>query len=468
MTVKTTALTLLTATTILAGCTMIPDYMRPDFAASNAWNDIPAFISEDGAIAAQEITWENYFHSPQIRTLVETALENNRDLRMAALNVAEARALYRVERADLFPNVNAAGTGRITRTSDNSSLTGNQTKAETYEANIGAASYEIDVFGRLQSLNESALNTYLATEEAEQTIRTALIAEIANTYIQWLADQKLLALAKKTLSNQQETHRILLESMKNGIATRLDVARATTAIETARVNIQQYKRAVALDQSALILLLGVKGNEFTIPQGKLADVSILQNVTIGLPSEVILARPDVRQAEYELLSDNADIGAARAAFFPTISLTGAFGFASDDLSDLFESGSFGAWNFAPQITVPIFEGGRNKANLDIATIRKERSISNYEKTIQTAFKEVSDSLIARKTLATQMKAQKRLTDAAGNVYKLSDARYKEGVDGFLSVLDAQREFYAAEKDLIAVEQQRLTNMVDLYKVLGGR
>lgn len=462
-------LSILLTATILSGCTMIPDFVRPEFSTSAAqnWNDIPGYEAPVGKALATQMDWKEFFNSPEFHLVIGTALQNNKDLKTAALNIDEARALYRIERADLLPNVSANGDGTISENTDESSTTGQTYKTELYEANIGIAAYELDLFGKIRSKNEAAINAYFATTQAHEVVRNALIAETANAYLQLLADQKLLSLTQKTLDAQQRTYDILAESLEKGVSTEQDVARAATAVETARVNLHQYSRFVAQDKNALFLLMGTPQDNSILPKTTLDDVAIKNNLDPGLPSEVLLMRPDIKQAEYELLSRNADIGAARAAFFPSITLTGTYGFASQNLGDLFASGAGGAWAFLPQITLPIFQGGRNQANLDLAEIRKEKAVVNYEKAIQTAFREVSDELAARETLDEQLKSQRRLVGAAQKVYDISQARYKSGIDSFLSVLDSQRELYTFQQQEIQIERQRLSNLVNLYKVLGG-
>ncbi|MGD9649161.1 MAG: efflux transporter outer membrane subunit [Dongiaceae bacterium] len=458
---------LLMTTAMVSGCSLMPDFSRPAFDAAGNWNDVPGYQLPVGDKLAAQMGWKEFFSSPELSQVIGAALQNNKDLKVAALNIEEARAMYRIERADIVPSVNASGNATIAESSDKSSITGKSQKTELYEANVGIMAYEVDLFGKIRSKNEAALNDYLATREAHDVVRNALIAETANAYLQLLADQKLLSLTQKTLEAQRRTYDILSQSLQKGVATEQDVARAATAVETAQVNLHQYSRFVAQDKNALFLLMGVAQDGNALPETSLDDVKIKENLAPGLPSEVLLTRPDIRQAEYALIARNADIGAARAAFFPSISLTGTFGFASQDLGSLFASGAAGAWAFLPQITLPIFQGGRNEANLDLAEIRKEKAVVHYEKAIQTAFREVADELAARATLDQQLKAQRRLVAAAQKVYNISDARYKSGIDSFLSVLDAQRELYGSQQVEIQIERQRLSNLVNLYKVLGG-
>lgn len=460
-------MTVMMAGTILTGCTMIPDYTRPDFSAAQSWPDMPVALSAPAQQAVRDINWQEFFKSPALQIVIETALNNNRDLRLAALNIAEARALYRIGRADLVPGIDANAGATIQNLPDDAAVTGQEGRSEIYQANLGITAYELDLFGRIRSLNESALQSYLASAEARDAVRNSLIAETANAYLQLLADRKLLKLTEDTLAAQQKSYDLIRQSSESGVATDLDLARATTAVEAARVNLEQYKRLVAQDRNALVLLMGVKDDEAFIPRTSLDDIDLYDALPVGLPSEVLLLRPDIRQAEHLLLARNADIGAARAAFFPAISLTGAYGFASDSLSSLFSSGAAGAWSFVPQLTLPIFQGGRNAANLDLAEIRKDAAIAEYERAIQVAFREVADELAARDTLTTQLEAQTRLVNAAQKAYNISNARYKTGIDSFLSVLDAQRELYTAQQNRIIIEKQRLSNLVDLYKAVGG-
>ncbi len=453
--------------TFLFGCSLTPEYTQPEFSAADQWSDITGYESLSGDALAAQTHWMEFFDSSEFHLVISTALKNNRDLRITALNIQEARARYRIQRADLLPDLNANGLGTISKSSDESSLTGSSEKSELYEANIGIASYELDLFGKIRSNSESAVNSYLATQEAHAVLRNALIAETANAYLQLLANQKLLSLTRKTLKAQQNTYNILSKSLEKGAATLQDVARASTAVRLAEVNLHQYSRLVTQDKNALFLLMGIPQSSMFLPEITLDDIKIKNNLDSGLPSKVLLARPDIRQAEFELRSRNADIGAARAAFFPSISLTGSYGFASRDLDDLFSSGAGGAWSFLPRVNLPIFNWGRNQANLDIAEIRKEKAINNYEKVIQIAFREVSDELAARETLDKQLEAQRLLVSGAQTVYDLSEARYNSGIDSFLSVLDAQRELYTYQQQEIQVERQRIANLVNLFKVLGG-
>ncbi len=459
-------------TTLLGGCSFVPEYLRPNLPTAASWPTGDAYRPDtaEAAAAAKPATetgWREFFRSTTLQNLIAASLENNRDLRVAALNVEAARAAYRVQRADLVPPVSAGGAMTRQGIPENASSSGSDTVSSQYSANVATTAFELDVFGRIRSLNEQALQQYLATDEARKSVQIALVAEVANAYLTLLADAKLLRLTEETLTAQQESFELIQRSFDAGIGSQLDVSQARTSVETARTNLAQYKRLVAQDKNALVLLVGTADIDIGSASETLDDALILENLPVGVPSDVLLSRPDIAQAEHTLLAANANIGAARAAFFPRISLTGSLGLASESLSDLFKSGSALAWSFAPQVTLPIFEGGRNVANLEVARTQQKIAVAQYEKAIQTAFREVADELAARGTYGDQLQAQSALVAATQNAYDLSNLRYKQGVDSYLNVLDAQRSLYTAQQGEIQVQQQRLSNLVTLYKVLGG-
>lgn len=467
MALRTLTLSAATAA-LLVGCTMTPTYESPGLPVAGQWPVTEAqTLDQKGRQSAADITWQEFFQSPVLKKVIATALDNNRDLRLAALNIEEARALYRIQRADLVPSVNL-GTGMSRqRTPEDLSPTGKSQTSSQYTANVGVTAYELDIFGRVRSLSEAAMEEYLAVEENRAAVQIALVAETANAYIQLLADQKILQLAQDTLAAQQQSFDLISRSNALGAATKLDLSRSRTVLETARADVALYTRLVAQDKNALILLMGT-GDAAALENTETLDsLAIMQNLPVGLPSDVLVLRPDVRAAEHRLKAANANIGAARAAFFPRLSLTGTLGFASDALSSLFSGGAAGAWSFVPQLTLPLFEGGRNVANMDLATVRKDMAVTTYEKTVQTAFREVADQLAARETLDEQITAQRNLVQASQDAYDLSNARYRSGIDNFLSALDAQRSLYAAQQQAIQVEAQYYSNMVTLYKTLGG-
>ncbi|PZO89043.1 MAG: multidrug transporter [Micavibrio aeruginosavorus] len=457
------------AAALLTGCTMIPDYDRPDLPVSAQWPQGQAYEGIAGVSEADisKVNWQSFFLSPPMQRVIQTSLDNNRDLRVASLQVEQARALYRVERAALVPSIGATGSGTRQGIPENASGLGKDTVSSTYSANIGTTAFELDLFGRIRSMNERALEEYFATEEAQQAARIALIAETANAYLTYLADKKLLGITEDTLKSQQKAYALIKKRYDLGTSSQLDLEQARTSVETARANRARYLRFVAQDRNALELLMGTAPDMAVLDSLTLDTVQLADNLPVGLPSAVLLERPDIKQAEHSLKAANANIGAARAAFFPTISLTGSAGFASESLSDLFKSGSSLAWSFIPSITLPIFEGGKNIANLDSATAGQKIAVAQYEKSIQTAFREVADELAARGTYTEQLAAQTALANATGNAYRISRARYDQGTDNYLSVLDSQRELYSAQQSEITVQQERLSNLVNLYKVLGG-
>lgn len=467
------AAVLLSTALATAGCSMIPEIELPEPPIEGLWPAGPAYepgvnlAAAPGQPTLADLGWREFFRSEPLEALIAEALANNRDLRAAALNVERARALYRVSRADLYPQLDGGAGVTRQRTAQDLSQTGQATTNSRFEANVGTTAFELDFFGRIRSLNEEALQEYFATEEARLSAQIALIAEVANAYLALLADRELLALTQATLEAQQESFGLTATRAEQGLATELDVAQARTAVETARANLALYTRQVAQDRNALELLVGRPlpddiGAE--VPPVTTAD--FVTDLPPGLPSTLLLRRPDVRRAERELLAANASIGAARAAFWPTISLTASGGFASGQLTDLFQAGS-GAWLFSPSLDLPIFDAGRREANLEAAKVEREIAVARYEQTVQTAFREVADALAARGTLDDQIAAQQSLVEAAQESYDLSLLRYQQGLDSYLTTLDSQRELYAAQQRLIALEQQRLANLATLYKALGG-
>lgn len=452
---------------LLSGCTLIPDYLRPELPTAAQWPGGEETADAD-AVTAADIEWKDFFRSPGMQQVIATTLANNRDLRVAALNVQAARALYRVQRADLFPTLDTGVAANRQYLPDNASNTGVSDTTGNYSATLSSTAFELDIFGRVRSLNEAAFEDYLATAKARDAIKISLIGEVANAYLQWLADQKLLAITQDTLKAQERSFGLVSQRFEAGIANKLELSQAQTTLETARSNLALYTRFEAQDRNALVLLMGGGDSDKALPTtDTLSDIILLKELPVGMPSNVLIARPDVAQAEHNLKAFNADIGAARANFFPRIALTGSYGFASRSLSDLFSSGSGGAWSFAPQAVLPLFDAGRNFANLEYSKAQRDAAVASYERAVQVAFREVADALVARRTLADQMDAQTRLVAAAQTAYNISDARYRSGIDNFLSVLDAQRSLYEAQQITVDIERQQLSNYVDLYKALGG-
>ena len=465
-------LTLL-ATAALAGCmNLAPTYERPAVPVAAEWPQGEAYGEPAGAgsVAASDLAWREVFVDAPLQRTIELALSNNRNLRVAALNIEQARAQYQVQRADLFPTVAASGEAVHQRTPADLSQAGRAVTSHTYSAGIGFSTYELDLFGRVRNLNEQALQQFFATEEARRSTQISLVAEVANVYLTATADGELLRLARDTLASQESSYKLAQRSHELGVASALDLRQAQTSVEVARADVARYTRALAQDLNALALLVGAPLPADVRPGGvqpeDLQWIDRLAELPAGLPSDVLQRRPDVLQAERQLQAANATIGAARAAFFPRISLTASAGVASSSLSDLFQ-GSARTWSFVPQLSLPIFDAGRNRANLEVSKTQRDIALAQYELAIQSAFREVADALAARGTFDEQLAAQQALVDATGETYRLSQARYRSGVDSYLAVLDAQRSLYAAQQSLITLRLSRSANLVTLYKVLGG-
>jgi multidrug efflux system outer membrane protein len=431
------------------------------------WPSGPAYkqaVSSKATVVVADIKWEDFIVSEPLRTIVHMALANNRDLKIAALDIERARALYHVQRAELLPVVDATASGGKEQIPGILSPTGQPTTTEIYNVNLGISSWELDFFGRIRSLKDQALELYLATEQARRSTQVALIAEIMSAYLTLAADRENLKLAQSTLETQQATYEMIKRRFEVGVSSELDLQQAKTRMEAARVDIAKYTAQTALDENALNLLVGSMVPAELLPD-ELTEITTLHMNIAGIPSDMLLRRPDILQAEHQLKAANANIGAARAAFFPSITLTTSIGTTSDQLSGLFKAGS-GGWNFLPQVTIPIFDT-RVWSAYDVVKAERDISLVQYEKTIQTAFREVADALAQRGTLDDQMAAQQSLVSASAESYRLSDARYTKGIDSYLSVLDAQRSLYGAQQGLIAVRLTRLVNLITLYKVLGG-
>jgi len=451
----------------LGGCAMIPKYTRPEAPVPTDWPSGSAYggnrSAPDAPIAA-DLRWRDFFTDERLQKIIETALQNNRDLRVAALNVERARAIYRIQRAELFPKIEVTAKAFRERIAGDLSGTGIATTAESYSVNLGVTSWEIDFFGRIRSLEKSALEEYFATEQARRSAQILLVSEVANAYLTLAADRENLKLAQSTLDAQQASYHLIRRRHEVGLVSELDLRQVQTRVDTARVDVARYTQLTALDENALNLLVGSQVPAELLPE-VLSVVAPLPEVSPGLSSEVLLLRPDVLQAEHQLKATNANIGAARAAFFPRISLTTAIGTASGDLSGLFKSGSF-VWNYAPQIVMPIFDA-RTWSALAASKVDQKLAVTQYERAIQAAFREVADALAKKGTLGDQVAAQQSLVDATARTYELSLARYEKGTDIYLNVLDAQRSLYAAQQGLINTRVAKLANQVQLYAVLGG-
>lgn len=457
---------------LLGGCTLMPEYQRPaaPVASQFAGDHSANAASGTAAMAVSDIGWRDVFTDPTLQEVISLSLANNRDLRVAVLNIEKARAQYGVERAALFPTINAATSESASRTPADLSATGRALTSRSYTATLGFSAYELDLFGRVRSLKEQALQSFLSTAEARRSTQISLIAEVATAWLTLASDQDRLRLAKDTLASQGSSYELTRRSFELGSASALTLRQAQTSVESARVDVESYTAQVDQDRNALVLLVGKDLPDRLLPQGlpdtALAAASPLATIPPGLPSDLLQRRADIVEAERTLRAANANIGAARAAFYPSISLTADAGTASARLAGLFKGGS-GSWSFVPQISLPIFDGGANQANLDIATISRDISVAQYEKAIQTAFQEVSDALAQRNTLGRQLQAQEDLVEASDASYRLSQARFNNGVDSYLTVLDSQRTLYSAQKTLIGTRLSRWTNLVTFYKALGG-
>jgi outer membrane protein, multidrug efflux system len=452
------------------GCaTMAPEYSRPEAPVPGEWPSGPAYKAGAGESigeAAAEISWLAFFENGNLQKLISLALENNRDLRIAALNIEKSQAQYQIRRADLFPAVNASGIGAEQRIPGIISGTGEGQSYHEYLVGLGFSAYELDLFGRVRSLKDQALEQYLATEQARQSLQISLVAEVAGNYLALAADRERLKLAQETLASRKASYSLIKSRFDAGVATALALQQAQTTVDSARVDIARYITQIARDENALALVVGSSIPEGLFPTDMGVAVSSVKDIPAGLPSEVLRRRPDILQAENLLKGANANIGAARAAFFPRITLVTFYGVGSDQLFDLFKPGN-DTWNFAPRIDLPIFDAGANQANLKVAQVNRDIAVAQYEKAIQTAFREVADALAQQGTIDDQLAAQQSLADATAESYFLSQARYDKGIDSYLTVLDSQRSLYSAQQNLITTRLSRMTNLVTLYKVLGG-
>lgn len=447
---------------VLSGCSLAPTYERPQAPIDASY---PTDARGQAAHDAQTLGWRQFFPDQRLQALITSALENNRDLRIAALNIEEARAQYNITRADLLPNLNVTGSAARARTPAAQSLTGSPYISNSYQAGLAVSSYELDFFGRVRSLKDAALSAYLSTEEARLSAQISLVAQVAQAYLAERSFAEQLKLAQQTLESRETNLGLAKKRFDVGASSALDLRLSETLVQSARTSAATLTRQRAQAENALTLLVGKRVD--SLPAGQdLSLQNIVTDIPAGLPSELLTRRPDIRAAEQRLMAANANIGAARAAFFPRISLTGAFGSASTTLGGLFESGS-GAWSFGPQLSLPIFDFGRNSANLDLAEVRKNQAVATYEKTIQTAFREVADALVARGTLDEQISAQEAFLKAQQERLNLTDLRYKNGIASSLDQLDAQRDLFSAQESLIQARQLRLNNAIDLYRALGG-
>ena len=451
----------LAAAPLLAGCmNLAPRYERPAAPVAERFPLAPeAVAAAASAPAAAELDWQAFVGDERLKQLIALALINNRDLRIAALNIEATRAQAAVRDADRWPSVNAGLTGSRTPTAAGgiNSL---------YTAGLQVTAYELDLFGRLRNLGDAAAAQVLASEEARKAVQISLVAAVANAHIALVSDDALLELTRRTLATREESMRLVKLRFDNGASSELDWRQAESLLESARAGLALATRQRALDENALVLLVGQP-----LPAGLPAALPVeasagLAELPVGLPSEVLLRRPDVRQAEQQLIAAHFNIGAARAAFFPRITLTGSAGVASGHLSDLFKSGH-AAWSFAPQLIQPLFDAGRNQGNLDLAKANRDIAVAQYERAIQSAFREVADALAGRATLGDQLNAQRKQLEAEQARSRLVELRWRNGAASSLELLDAQRSLFAAQQALLQLQAQSAQNLATLYKVLGG-
>lgn len=452
---------------ILGGCTLAPQYSRPDAPIPTGWPNGAAYTANHANpnfSDAAHLKWKEFLTDERLQQVIDMALANNRDLRLAALNVERARALYGIQRAELFPALNAVGYGSKEHVPADLSSTGRSMTKESYGVNLGISSWEIDFFGRIRSLKEQALEEYLATEQADRSAQILLVSAVANAYLTFASDRENLKLAESILEARRAAYDLVLRRYDLGLASELDLRQSQITVDMARRDIARYTQLTAQDENVLNILIGSTTLGALLPKD-LDSVIPPKEISPGISSVALLNRPDIMAGEHRLKAANANIGAARAAFFPRISLTTAIGTASSELSGLFKAGS-DTWSFAPQVIMPIFDS-RMWSAYDATKVEKEIALAQYEKAVQTAFREVADALAVRGTVDAQIAAQQSLVDATVETLRLSSSRYEKGIDSYLGVLDAQRSLYAAQQGLISIRLIRLSNLVRLYEVLGG-
>ena len=445
----------------LSGCSLIPNYQQPASPVAAQWDTVD---TQHSAVVLPD--WREFFQDQQVQSLIETAFHNNRDMRIAALNVDAFRAQYRIQRSARFPSVDAGGGANRQRIPGNMNPAGNDSTINSqYSADLGITAWELDLFGRLGSLRDQALETYFASEQAQRSTQLSLIASVATAWLSLQADQEALQLVRDTLATYEDSLRLVERSYDAGVASLLEVQQARTSTSSARVSLAQFERQSAQSRNALNLLLGGEPDIDISTPVPLKHFKFAE-LPVGLPADLLQRRPDILQAEYELKAANANIGAARAAFFPSISLTATAGSLSPDLSGLFDSGS-GSWLFKPSINLPIFNAGRLRANLDYSETQKDIRVASYEKAIQTAFQEVADGLSNRMTYKQQLIAHDELVQTGEEYYTLADRRFIEGIDNQLTRLDAQRLLFDAQQQRISTHFAQLASEINLYKALGG-
>ena len=457
--IKITVLTVISI--FVCGCNLSPDYTRPVSPIPNTYN---IETEGNGEISSISLPWKTFFKDHALQRLITLALINNRDLRISLLNIEKTRAQYQIQQADLLPTINASAEVNTQRFPPDYSGTGSSTTSHQYAANLGFSTFELDLFGRIRNLTEQALEIYYSVEEDAKIAQITLIAEIVGLYLQLVADREILDITTATYQNRKNQYELIRNKFETGIASALELSQSRSIMEESRSNIASYQTRVGQDENYLSLLLGTVLPSDLPDVRKLSDIEVLADIPPELPSMLLESRPDIVAAEHRLKGMNANIGAARANFFPTVLLTGAFGTISTQTSDLF-SGSY--WQFLPQVRLPIFDYNRNTARLEVSEADHDIAIAQYEKTIQVAFREVVDTLIQRKNIDEQLSAETSLLEATIESFELANARYDVGIDSYLNVLDAQRSLYSAQQSYIATKLLRETNAIMLYKALGG-
>jgi multidrug efflux system outer membrane protein len=459
------ALSAVAAAALLAGCSLIPTYERPVAPVPTTFPSDPA---QPAGPAAATVPWQDYFADARLQGLINTALANNRDLRVSVLNIEQARAQFQIQRSALFPAVGVSASGSRSSPNPYQAFGIGGSVSSSYAVNLGISAWELDFFGRINALKEEALAQYLSTEESRKAAQISLIASVANGWLTLIADDELLELTRQTLQTRDESVRLTKLRFDNGVVSEIDYQLANSQAETARATYAQQQRQRAQDENALALLLGAPVPADALSGGalRLDAATPMRDLPAGLPSDLLAERPDIRAAEQQLIAANASIGAARANFFPRVSLTSSIGTASSEFSNLFDKGTK-AWSFAPSITLPIFNAGANQATLDSARAGQQIAVAQYEKSIQTAFREVADALAGRATLGEQVRALRAQSDAEAVRFKLSDLRYRNGIASSLDLLDSQRSLFAAQQSAVQARLLQLQNQVLLYKALGG-
>lgn len=461
MKLKTLSLSAL-AVVVLSACQLAPEQQAIELPVPDAY----ASAAQGSGTAAAELHWQQFFNNPKLQQLIKLSLANNKDLQIAALNVQRVRALYQIEDSALYPSLDLNASGTRQRLPADLTGTGNAQINQQYSATVGITSYELDFWGKVRNQSEQALQQLYSTEQAQLSSQISLVSELANAWLTYAADQQLLELATHTLHSQQKTLELTEQSYHLGAASALTLQQVKSTVATAKVDIARYQRLVARDKNALDLLTGTQVSADLLPDQPLSKLLQLPELPAGLPSDLLQQRPDLKAAEHDLLAANANIGIAKAAFFPSISLTANAGSASAELDNLFKGGS-GSWSFIPSINLPIFNMGRTQANLEVAEAQQQVALATYQQKIQQAFREVSDSLADREGYVAQLQAQQDLANSNQQSFLLSEARFKQGADSYLQVLDAQRSWYSAQQQLISGQQALLASQISLYKVLGG-